>query len=255
MVITSRENKIYKLAVKLKEKRGRDDEGMFLIEGLRSVRDAYKKGAKFEFVFACEGTPSEDYGCPVTFLAPRLFRELSDTVNPQGIIAVCKITNCSFKNFHKKENGCVILCEAVQDPGNIGTIIRTAHAACAEGVVLSKGSCDLYNPKIVRSTMSAIFSVPVVSGVNTNEAIAYFKKNGYKIAAGALTEESENLFTANLKGKYVLIIGNEANGVSEETLNLCDSVVKIPMQEDAESLNASVAGGIMVYEHFRQNNI
>ena len=254
MVITSRENKIYKLALKLKEKRGRDEAGMFLIEGLRSVRDAYKKGAKFEFVFSCEGTHSEDYGCPVTCLAPRLFRELSDTVNPQGIIAVCKTISCSFKDFTKKENGCIILCEAVQDPGNIGTIIRTAHAVGADGVVLTKGSCDLYNPKIVRSTMSAIFSVPVACGVNTNEAIAYFKKNGYKIAAGALTDESKNLFSENLKGRYVLIIGNEANGVSEETISLCDATLKIPMQEDAESLNASVAGGIMVYEHFRQNN-
>jgi len=254
MVITSRENKIYKLALKLKEKRGREEAGLFLIEGLRSVRDAYIKGAHFEYVFSCENEGvNEDFGCPVTFLAPRLFRELSDTVNPQGVIAVCKILKCSLDDIKKKENGCIILCESLQDPGNTGTIIRTAHASGANGVILTKGSCDLYNPKIVRATMSAIFSVPVVTGVETKEAVAYFKKNGYKIASGALTKNSENLFSADLRGNFVFIIGNEANGVKKETLSLCDYILKIPMQEDAESLNASVAGGIMTYEHLRQN--
>jgi len=253
MVITSRENKIFKLALKLKEKRGREESGLFMIEGLRSVRDAYQKGAKFEYVFSTENkSPEESFGCDVTEFAPRLFREISDTVNSQGIIGVCKIPSCSFKDILNRKNGSVLICESLQDPGNIGTIIRTAHAAGSDGVVLTKGCCDLYNPKIVRATMSAIFSVPIVTGVSSKEALAYFKKNGYKIAAGALTEKSENIFSADLSGKFAFIIGNEANGVKEETLALCDGILKIPMEADAESLNASVAGGIMVYEHFRQ---
>ena len=254
MVITSRENKIYKLSLRLSEKRGRDENGLFLIEGVRSVRDAFFKGAEFSFVLLCEGTTfSDDFGCSVYTLAPRLFREISDTVNPQGIIAACRIPSSSEADILKRNKNLVIMCEAVQDPGNIGTVIRTAHAAGAGGVVLTKGCCDLFNPKIVRATMSGIFSIPVLTGADSEKIIASFKKNGYKVIAGALSERSTDLFSSDLRGKHLIIIGNEANGVKEETLSLCDSLLKIPMQADAESLNASVACGILAYEHLRQN--
>ena len=145
------------------------------------------------------------------------------------------------------------MCEALQDPGNIGTVIRTAHAADCGGVILTKGCCDLYNPKIVRATMSAMFSVPVVSGAESQNVIEYFRTNGYKIVAGALTDDAVDFYSADLSGKVLIIIGNEGNGVEDSTLSLCDSVLKIPMRSDAESLNAAVAGSVMVYEHYRQN--
>ena len=255
MVITSRENKIFKLVKALLSKRGRDENKRFMIEGLRSVLDAAKKNAPIEYIIVKDGVNiSEELKYPTYTFAPKLFCELSDTQSPQGIMAVCKNIDVRLSDIKGKEKSCVILCEALQDPGNIGTIIRTAHAGFCDGVVFSKGCCDLYNPKVVRATMSGIFSLPVVCAVETDEAIRYFKGQGYKCSAGALSERSVDLFSSSLTGKQLIIIGNEANGVREETLKKCDSVIKIPMNEDAESLNAAIAASVIIYEYYRQNN-
>lgn len=255
MIITSRENKIFKTAKLIKTARGRNERQLFMIEGLRSVRDAAAKKVRLDCVLIKDGTSLEmKFSCPVYTLAPKLFGELSETVSPQGIMALCHMDEKSLDDIKESSGSCVVMCEALQDPGNIGTVIRTAHAASCSGVVLTKGCCDLYNPKIVRATMTGMFSIPVVQNQESGAVIEYFRKKGYKIVAGALTENSESFYDADLSGKVLIIIGNEGNGVSESTLSLCDSVLKIPMSSDAESLNASVAGAVMIYEHYRQNH-
>ena len=254
MIITSRENKVFRLIKNLKTKRGRDEEALFVIEGLRSVSDALKKNAQLKMVAIEDGNRFDmEFDCPVYTFAPKLFKELSDTVTPQGIIAVCKKPQCLLSDFSESEKSCVIMCENVQDPGNIGTIIRTAHAAFCDGVVLTKGCCDLYNPKIIRATMTGVFSVPALVDADCKETIMHFKNKGYKVVAGGLCEGSKNLYKTDLSGKTLIIIGNEGNGVTKDTLSLCDEVVKIPMKDDAESLNASVAAAVLVYEQLRQN--
>ncbi len=254
MIITSRENKIFKTAMTLKNARGRSENKMFLIEGVRSVRDALEKGVEVSCVIKKDGTKLDfDYSCKEFIFAPKLFDEISETVTPQGVIAMCRMKKNTLDDIALTERSCVVLCECLQDPGNIGTVIRTAHAASCGGVVLTKGCCDLYNPKIVRSTMSSMFSVPVVQNIDSESAIAYFRNKGYIITAGALTDNAVDFYDASLSGKHLIIIGNEGNGVKSETLSLCDKVLKIPMQSDAESLNAAVAGSIMIYEHYRQN--
>lgn len=254
MVITSRENKIFKLAKLLKTSKGRTEKNMFLIEGMRSVCDAIKKGADIECVILKDGTmPDFDINAPVYTFAPRLFDEVSETVTPQGVIAICHIKKVALEDILLQNKNCVVMCEKLQDPGNIGTVIRTAHASFCGGVILTKGSCDLYNPKIVRATMSGIFSIPVLQNVESKQTIEYFRKNGYRIVAGALIENCVDLYSADLGGKTLVIIGNEGNGVESDTLALCDTVIKIPMHADAESLNAAVAGAVMMYEHYRQN--
>lgn len=254
MIITSRENKIFKTAMALKTSKGRNENRMFLIEGVRSVRDAVVKGVKISFLIIKDGTkPDFDYSCQEYTFAPKLFDEISETVTPQGVIAICAMKKNTLDDIASLERSCVVMCECLQDPGNIGTVIRTAHAASCGGVVLTKGCCDLYNPKIVRSTMSSMFSVPVVQNTDSESVIAYFRDKGYIITAGALTETAVDFYDASLFGKHLIIIGNEGNGVKSETLSLCDKVLKIPMQSDAESLNAAVAGSIMIYEHYRQN--
>lgn len=254
MIITSRENKIFKLAKLLKTQKGRVERGLFMIEGFRIVKDAFSKGIKAECIIVKDGTALDfTVDCPVYAFAPKLFSEIAETVSPQGVIAICPVKKCGLGDILSLGKKCVVMCEALQDPGNIGTVIRTAHAADSAGVVLTKGCCDLYNPKIVRATMSGIFSVPVVSGAESEKVIEYFRANGYKIVAGALTEEAVDFYSADLSGKVLIIIGNEGNGVEESTLSLCDNVLKIPMRSDAESLNAAVAGSVMVYEHYRQN--
>lgn len=252
MIITSRENKIFKTTKLLKTAKGRSDNELFVIEGIRAVRDAFTKNADIAYIIIKEKTSFDiGFSCPVYTFAPKLFDDVSQTVTPQGIIAVCRMKEKKLGDILEKN--CIVLCETVQDPGNIGTIIRTAHAADCGGVILSDGSCDLYNPKIVRATMSGIFSVPVVQNVTSEQTIEYFRARGYKIIAGALSDRSEVFFDAPLLGKHLIIVGNEANGVSEKTLSLCDKVLKIPMRSDAESLNASVAASVMIYEHYRQN--
>ncbi len=254
MVITSRDNKIFKLATRLKGNRARNEEKLFLIEGARSVRDAYDKGADVYCIITQENAKTDfKADCPVYTFAPKLFGEISETVTPQGIIGICRMKESSLQDVISRNKDLVIMCEGLQDPGNIGTLIRSAHAAFCGGVILTKGCCDLYNPKIVRATMSGIFSVPVVQGVSAKEAVEVFSSHGYAIVAGALCPGSVDLYTADLKGKHLIIIGNEGNGVTKETLSMCDKVLKIPMQSDAESLNAAVAGTVMMYEHYRQN--
>ena len=255
MLITSRENKIFKTAKLLKTSKGRSEKGMFIIEGIRSVRDALAKNVKAECVIVKDGTELDFLPlCDTYNMAPKLFDELSETVTPQGVIALCPIVMKSLEDILSLNKKCAVLCETLQDPGNVGTVIRTAHAADAGGVVLSKGCCDLYNPKIVRATMSSMFSVPVVQGEESKRVIEYFRKNGYKIVAGALTDDAVDFYSCDLSGKTLIIIGNEGNGVSKETLSRCDRVLKIPMKSDAESLNAAVAGAVMIYEHYRQNH-
>lgn len=254
MIITSRENKIFKLAKLLKTQKGRTEKGLFMIEGFRIVKDALLKGIDADCIIVKDGTVLDfSADCPVYAFAPKLFSEIAETVSPQGVIAICPAKKCSFEDILSLGKKCVVMCEALQDPGNIGTIIRTAHAADSGGVILTKGCCDLYNPKIVRATMSAMFSVPVVSGAEIKKVIEYFRANGYKIVAGALTDNAVDFYSADLSGKVLIVIGNEGNGVEESTLSFCDIVLKIPMRSDAESLNAAVAGSVMVYEHYRQN--
>ena len=254
MIITSRENKIFKTAMAIKQAKGRNEHGMFLIEGVRSVRDAIAKGEKLFCIIEKDGVKTNfNFDCPAYTLAPKLFLDIADTVTSQGVIAVCRIKKKTLEDIKNANKNCVVMCEALQDPGNIGTVIRTAHAADCAGVILSKGCCDLYNSKIVRSTMSSMFSIPVVQNADADSVIEFFKKYGYTIAAGALTENALDFYDADLNGKHLIIIGNEGNGVKESTLNQCDKVLKIPMRTDAESLNAAVAGSVMIYEHYRQN--
>lgn len=254
MIITSRENKIFKKAMLLKTSKGRHDEGMFIVEGIRSVRDTILKGAKLFCVIEKDGVKTDiEYNCPVYTFAPKLYGEVSETVSSQGVIALVHMRKCTLEDVVKANRDCVIMCEALQDPGNIGTIIRTAHAASAAGVILTKGCCDLYNPKIIRSTMSSMLSIPVVQNADATETIRFFGRHGYASLCGALTADAVDFYDANLKGKHLIIIGNEGNGVTKETLQVCDKVLKIPMRSDAESLNAAVAGSIMIYEHYRQN--
>ena len=254
MVITSRENKIYKLAVKLASRSGRERFGLFAVEGVRSVADAVKKGADIEHLIICDSFSCERIPCRNAYVfAKKLFAELSGTVTPQGVIALCRIPETKLEDI-SDEGGCVVLCEGVQDPGNIGTVIRTAHAAFCGGVVLSSGCCDLYNPKTVRATMSSIFSVPAVCRVTAAEAIEHFRSRGYRIICGALSPRAKSLYETDISGKTLIIVGNEGSGVTEETAALCDDIVKIPMRQDAESLNVSAAASVLIYEHYRQKN-
>lgn len=255
-IITSKDNTLYKEVRKLKEKKYRKEKKQFFIEGLRFFEEAIKSNYFIDNVFIKESnkekfiTSIEEYKFPlnsVSILKDSLFDSLCSTENPQGIAAVINIKPYEV-DF---QEGFYVLVDKVQDPGNLGTIIRSAHASGALGVILTKGTVDVFNEKTLRSTMGSIFYVPIIEDDDL-EFIFKLKEQEFKFIVSSL-QTSKNYFDEKLDGKLVICVGNEGNGVSEAIYNLADIKLKIPMPGEAESLNVAVASSIMMFEVVRQN--
>ena len=260
-IITSNQNSIVKEVRCLRHKKDREEKGLFFIEGVRFVEEALKEKVDIDKILISDKLEQirggkeilsliNTAGKDVYLLSDKLFRELSDTENPQGILATIKYKKLKLDEILNKGNFYIIL-DSLQDPGNMGTIMRTADAAGASGVIISKGCVDLYNPKVLRSTMGAIFHIPICFTDNLIETIAQLKTRGIRIYAAHLKGEA-NYFEVDMRKDVAIIIGNEANGISEEVAAYSDMLIKIPMPGRAESLNASVAASILMYEVVRQ---
>lgn len=254
-LIESAQNRLIKEVKSLAEKKHRDRSGLFIADGLRFVSEIPDSAKIEKMIFSESFSIKNDISayrnraeCYV--VSDRLFSSLSDTENPQGIMAVCEKRKCSINDIIKK-NGFYVIAEEMNDPGNLGTVIRTAHAAGADGVILSKGSVDLYNPKVLRSTMGSVFKVPVVINADLEEVCTAMKKNGIKIYAAHL-KGKKYYYDIKLDSGCAFMLGNEARGLSDRAVGLCDGLVKIPMPGGAESLNASVAAAVLIYEAVRQ---
>ncbi|WP_061312684.1 TrmH family RNA methyltransferase [Clostridium botulinum] len=255
--IESKENTIYKEAKKLKDRKNRNKINKYVIEGFRLVDEAIKANLDIDYLILTEiGYEKLDNYIDkdkikkhkVYCITDTLFKELASTENPQGIIAIVKMNNkkLDFQGVF------YLFCDKVQDPGNLGTIIRTAHAAGVNGIVLSKGTVDIYNEKTIRSTMGSLFYMPIYYDDDEFSLIKSLKKDGFTLIVTSL-ESSKDFFKEDLKGKIILTVGNEGNGVSNEVLDLADRRVKIPMPGGAESLNVAIATSIIIYEKVRQN--
>lgn len=260
-IISSSHNSVIKDIKALKQRKYREEKKLFFIEGIRFVEEALREKADIVKVLVSDKftrtSGAEDIlsminagGYETLMLSDKLFLEISDTENPQGILAVIKARSYALDEILVPDNFLVIL-ESLQDPGNMGTIIRTADAAGATGIIISKGCVDIYNPKVLRSTMGAVFHVPVYLSDNLTDTIHILKKNGIRICATHL-KGSKSHYDISLRNNAAIIIGNEANGISEEIASCADVLVKIPMPGRAESLNASVAAGLLMYEVVRQ---
>lgn len=255
-IITSRDNRVIKEVRSLYQKSAREEKGLFVCEGMRNVRDAFSKGARVEYVLKSEGCLCNlDFaaGVRVYTASGKIFEYASDTVTPQGVLAVCAIEDVSFKDIELGERSLLLVCENLRDPGNAGTLIRTADAVGAAGVVLLKGCVDAYSPKVVRAAMGSVFSVKIVRGKNADALFAFLENEKIKSVAGALGDGAENIFNSDMRGRCAVFIGNEGSGLTPETLKRCALSVKIPILGGAESLNASSAAAVMMYEHVRQN--
>jgi RNA methyltransferase, TrmH family len=257
--ITSKDNNLIKETKKLKEKKYRNEKELFIIEGFRFVEEAIKSSFHIETIFINENSllKFSDYGLEsnvkgntkVISLSDGVFKTLSSTDSPQGILAVVKMNSGEvFQN-----NGNYVLVDKVQDPGNLGTIIRTAHAADCCGVILTKGTVDLYNEKTLRSTMGSIFNIPIIEDKDLNFTNG-LRSKGYKLVCSSL-DTKHNFYDIDFKDNLIISVGNEGNGISEELYNISDIKVKIPMPGGAESLNVAVAASIMIYEGIRQKSI
>lgn len=255
--IESHQNKIFKRMRGLSQKKNRDREGVFVAEGLRFISEIPQSwevelfGVSDAFARANNMEIYEERA-KIYIFSDELFSLLSDTENPQGILAVCKKQEETTQEMlWKGKASFFLLAEELNDPGNLGTVIRTADACGVDGIFLSKGSVDLYNPKVLRSTMGSVFHVPVFQNISLEEVAVKMKENHISLYAAHLKGECYPYHLPLEKG-CAFMIGNEARGLSSQAASLCDQWVKIPMPGMAESLNASVAAGVLMYEVVRQ---
>ena len=256
-IITSKDNEIIKNIRKLKEKKYRDLNNEYIVEGIKMIREAISEKAVIKLIVVCEENVNNGaidkkllyeiakYEC--IYVNKKVFSLISDVQNPQGILAVIQKQN-SEENIDYKQNVIVVL-DGIQDPGNLGTILRTIDSVGLNQVIVSKETADAYNPKVVRSTMGAIFRVNIIESDNLLDTLKNMKKHKYKVMATSL--ETQNSIYDVDYNKKVIVIGNEANGVSQDILNYADEKIKIPMLGKTESLNASVATAIILYEYVR----
>lgn len=240
MYISSINNDIVREKVKLKVKKYRDITNAYLIEGEHLVSEAINSGV-IESVFILKDysydIPSNIVKYEVSY---EILKRLSDNVSTPKIIGVCK------KQESDKIGNRVLLLDRLQDPGNLGTIIRSAVAFNFDTIILSEESVDLYNSKVIRSTQGMMFKINIIRR-NIVEVIDKLKKDNYLILGTDVINGVE-VSSVNIKDKYALVIGNEGQGISDEVKDLCDKMLYINMNSNCESLNASVAASILMYE-------
>jgi TrmH family RNA methyltransferase len=182
------------------------------------------------------------------YVTEKVFSSITQVTTPQGIFAIIERNACTEEIDYSED--IILALDDVQDPGNLGTILRTVDSVGLKQILISKGTVDVYNPKVVRSTMGAIFRVKVIECENLKNAIKEAKKHHFKLVVTSLQTDN-SMYDIDYK-KKIIVIGNEANGVSKDIQDLADEKIKIPMLGKTESLNASVATGIVLYEYVRQ---
>lgn len=240
-----------KLLRKLNRKKYREKEQRFIVEGERAVEQVTENGLlEVETVFVVEGKATSDRLSAISaFVEEDVFTEVADTDNPQGILAVCKIPPEIEPGKLADQSGIIVATDAIQDPGNMGTILRTAAWFGAKALIAGKGSVDVYHPKVVRSTAGATGSIAVLSG-ELEEIFEELEKAGWEILLLDGGDESVNLGSVHPAEKTVLVVGNEGNGISEKLLKSGRKKIRIesaPGQEKVESLNAAVAVSIALW--------
>ena len=257
-VITSKENETIKNIKKLKDKKFRDEAGLYIIEGIKMIEEAIEEKASIKKILICEECLTTGdleqkilyeiakYDC--IYVNTKVYNFLTDVVAPQGIMAVVAKPSKDTEIDYSED--IILALDGIQDPGNLGTILRTADSVNLKQIIVTKNTADSYNPKVVRSTMGAILRIKIIETEDLAKTLKEAKKNKFKIVATSL-DTNESIYDISYN-KKVIVIGNESNGVSKEIQELADNRVKIPMLGKTESLNASVATGIMLYEYVRQ---
>ncbi len=258
MIINSKDNELIKHVKKLKEKKYRDEYDEYIIEGHKFLLEAIQEKANIKKIIISESySVSDNYKdlCKkeneiqdMVVVSDRLFNDISGVVNNQGILAIIEKGNSAENEIDYSEDFFLIL-DNIQDPGNMGTIIRTADSLNMRQIIVSKGTVEVFNPKVVRSTMGAIFRVKVIEVKNIPDLIKTFENKSIKVYATDLSTD-KTIYSVDFH-KSAVIIGNEANGVEEEIKEVATDKIKIPMIGKAESLNAAVATGIILFEAYR----
>ncbi|MDR2645346.1 MAG: RNA methyltransferase [Endomicrobium sp.] len=245
MLIKSSQNQTFKNLLKLQDKKFRRQNDVFIVEGKRQVFEISKDWDIRQIIVSQKYETINTFEKPI-ILSERLFSKLSSTQSPQGIIAVVEKRHYKIEELINQA-GIFIVLENIQDPGNLGTIIRSADAFGAKAIFVSKESADIYSDKTVRAAMGSLFHLPVLDNIDIKELIILMKRKKITTFAASLNSK-RCLNKLHCFQKATFIIGNESNGIKIETEKLVDASFKIPMYGKAESLNVAVAASIIMYE-------
>lgn len=271
MLITSTDNRRVRLAVSLNARKQRDDLCFYLVEGPNLVREALEQDAGLQTLFFLEesavpqGRAGElkalyrlaeegKHRPEVLFVSRTCFDRICETRTSQGVVAIAEKRRWSPDAFFAAKGGNILVLDRIQDPGNLGTLLRTAEAAGFSGAMLLKGCGDVYGPKAVRAAAGTLFRLPLLFPGTPPEAADLLRTHGKQILAAA-AGEGIPYFDCPLTESIALVIGNEGNGISDELAGLADRMLSIPMEGLCESLNAALAGGIIMYEALRQRRV
>jgi len=257
--ITSFTNQKIKDVLCLKKAGARKEAGRILVDGEREIALAFKAGLIIEELFVLSSVlkkgvrrPAE-YGAKEIYeVTEEIFKKICYKDKPEGWLAVARTRSKSLTDIKLGRRPLVIVLEAVEKPGNLGAIIRTAYAAQADAVIINDSQTDIYNPNVIRASEGLLFAEPVVRA-SVAETAAWLKKNKIK-TFGAATSGRKNYIKADLSGSAALVFGSEADGLSKEWLGKADELIKIPMRAGVDSLNVSVSAAVMVYEALRQRD-
>lgn len=259
-MITSAGNSKIKRVVQLNQKaKVRKEENVFIVEGLKmfleapaeKIRDVYVTESFYHKNPLCQKKMQD---CNFEFVSEEVFGKISDTKTPQGILCIVEQFQYQLDQIISSPNPLIVMIEDLQDPGNLGTIIRTGEGAGIDGIIMSRNTVDIYNPKTIRATMGSIYRVPFLYEENLAGVLIKIHAKGIRTYAAHLA--GNNYYNSySFTGGTAFLIGNEGNGLREETANQATSYIKIPMEGQVESLNAAIAASLLMYEARRQRSI
>lgn len=262
-MIESLQNEQVKYVVSLQRRKAREEAQLFVVEGWRFVEEAVSRNAPIKKVYVClDSEPLEwqsllkglrDRRIPFEEVDERVLRKMSATEEPQGVLAVVRQTNNSWSEVTIDQQTVLLIIDGIQDPGNLGTILRTALAAGVRYVCMTPGTVDVYNSKVLRSTMGAIFSLILLPSSQPGDILDFCYQHGLSTFMGDIQGEAVYRTTLS-EGPLALIVGNEGKGPSQSFKTEDVQRVTIPMAQNVESLNVAMATGILLYEIVRQRD-
>ena len=256
--IESSSNGLLKKIRALHQRSAREKTRDFLIEGPKAVQEAYNKGLTVGDVVVSQTFLTDDAAllaeldiAAVSVVDDQLFKELATTTTPPGILAIAQMPEYSAADLFKGNKPLIVIVDAIQDPGNLGTMVRTALAASVSGMILTKGTVDPYNPKVVRAAMGALFAMPMIWDLSYAEAVELCHQHNVRVIACEPTAD-KLVFEADLKGPVCFVFGNEGQGFNDADLSLADDLISIPMNPQSESLNVAISAGVILFTAVQQ---
>lgn len=262
--ISSRTNDYIIKCNSFHDRKKRQEAGVFIFEGVKLFKEAISREVEFESVIFTPGNRMlceenlRNYNGSFRFIevTESVYQKLSSEKSPSGIFCVAKAIDKIHKTatiyrrekFSDRKTGAIIMLSGLQDPGNLGTVIRTASAFAFDEIIIDSGSVDIYNEKTVRASMGTLFSQKITRVDDCKQAVSELRQSGYTVYGAALTENSLQLNKINCNKSTCFVIGNEGHGLDASLLECCDGSVIIPMPGGAESLNASIAASLLMWE-------